>query len=259
MVEQPHISRRAFAKAAGALGALAATGASVPLSARPALADDAQFPELPASQPLEATVDVETGEVRVNDDVIVRYSACLGCHSVCGNRLKMDRQTKRIVSVGGNPYNPNNSTSYLDFSTPLEDAYRSMSFANKQGNRTRGTLCGRGHGTFDACSQPNRVTVPLKRAGKRGEGKWEPITWDQLIGEVTEGGKLFAHLGEEHEVQGFKALHDTETPLNPQQPDLGPVSNQVVFFGGRGDGRTVFSNRFASCYGTVNDYRHTSS
>ncbi|BFM15642.1 hypothetical protein R50073_18250 [Maricurvus nonylphenolicus] len=33
---------------------------------------------------------------------------------------------------------------------------------------------------------PTRITTPLKRAGKRGEGKWQKITWQQAIDEIAE-------------------------------------------------------------------------
>ena len=69
-----------------------------------------------------------------------------------------------------------------------------MSYANGKGNLLRGSVCGRGNGTLDGYTQPDRITTPLKRAGKRGEGKWKPISWDQLINEVVEGGKLFEEI-----------------------------------------------------------------
>ena len=75
-----------------------------------------------------------------------------------------------------------------------------MGFAPGKGNLTRGTVCGRGQATQDVYAQPDRITAPLKRAGKRGEGKWKAITWDALIKEVTEGGKLFADAGEDRQV-----------------------------------------------------------
>ena len=251
-----NLDRRSFLKAAGGLGVLSIAGVGLASQSRQALADETAFPEQKHGQPIEATIDPATGKVEVNEDVIVRYSACLGCYSSCGNRLKLDRESGRLLSVGGNPYHPSCAYPFLNFGEPLEEAYLSMSYAPSKGNLTRGTSCGRGQATQDAYSQPDRVTAPLKRAGKRGEGKWKPISWDDLITEVTEGGKLFADIGEDQDIEGFKALHDTKTPMNPDQPDLGPVSNQVVFLGGRGDGRTTIGTRFVNCFGSINQYGH---
>ena len=173
-----------------------------------------------------------------------------GCYSSCGSRLKLSRDGGTLYSVGGNPYNPSCANPYLPFEAPLEDAYRSMSYANGYGNSTRGTSCGRGQATQDGYGQPDRITMPLKRAGARGEGKWKPISWDQLIKEVTEGGKLFADIGKT-KIEGFLSIHDTETPINPDEPTLGPKSNQFVLLGGRGDGRTTFGGRYRTASGSV--------
>ena len=72
-------------------------------------------------------------------------------------------------------------------------------------------------------------------------------------------GKLFADIGEDREIEGFLSIHDTETPLNPNEPTLGPKSNQFVLLGGRGDGRTTFGRRFANCFGSVNQFGHAST
>lgn len=251
------MDRRTFLGAMGAVGTLAAAGGVASTLPQHAVAADAEFPAMPAGKPVEALIDRKTGEVKVNDDVLVRYSACLGCYSSCGNRMKLDRASGQLISVGGNPYHPSCALPYLNNGESLTEAYKTFGFTGM--GKTNATLCGRGQATFDGYNQPDRVTVPLKRAGKRGEGKWTAISWDTLIKEVTEGGKLFAGIGEDREVEGFKAIHDTKTPLNPEQPDLGPKSNQFVMFGGRGDGRTVFGSRFANCFGSINQYGHGST
>lgn len=256
----PSIPRRSFLKAAGALGVAAAAGGSLSVgNPGVAIADDTAFPKPAQGKPVEAKVDPKTGEVTVNKDVIIRYSSCVGCYSSCANRLKLDRATGEILSVGGNPYNPACAEPYLPFDAPLEDAYRAMSFANGKGAKLHATVCARGKGTLDAVSQPDRITVPLKRAGARGEGKWRPISWDELIEEITEGGKLFAELGEDREIEGFKSIHDPVTPMDPEQPGLGPKSNQLLMWSSRGDGRGGLKTRFASTFGTMNSMGHNSS
>lgn len=250
------LDRRRFLQVTAGAGVAAAAGLGLAgCAGKPREREPEAAPEPRRGNPVEAIVDPSTGSVEVNEDVIVRYSACLGCYSSCGNRVHIDRATGKMFGVGGNPYNPNNAYPYLDHTEPLESAYRSMSLA-AGGQNVHGALCGRGNGTWDAYRQPDRITVPLKRAGKRGEGKWKPIGWDQLIEELCEGGKLFADLGEDREIEGFRALHDTSTPLDPDAPELGPVANQLVMLGSRGDGRSGVGSRFSSAFGTKNNIGH---
>lgn len=251
------LNRRSFLQAAAGAGALTMAGLGLAGCATTSGGTqlDGALPAAQAGKPVEADVDPKTGAVTPNEDVIVRFSACLGCYSCCGNRVHIDRSTGKIFSVGGNPYNPNNAYPFLDHTEPLEAAYRSMSYA-AGGQQVRGALCGRGNGTWNAYSQPDRITVPLKRAGKRGEGKWKPISWDQLIEELAEGGKLFADIGEDREIEGFRALHDTKTPLDPDASELGPIANQLVMLGSRGDGRSNVGSRFSSAFGTKNNIGH---
>lgn len=49
-----------------------------------------------------------------------------------------------------------------------------------------GELCPRGMASLQFEYSPTRLRYPLKRAGKRGEGKWERISWDQACKEIAE-------------------------------------------------------------------------
>lgn len=46
-------------------------------------------------------------------------------------------------------------------------------------------ICQRGLTQVQRIYAPDRLLHPLRRAGKRGEGKWEQITWDEAIEEIT--------------------------------------------------------------------------
>ena len=46
---------------------------------------------------------------------------------------------------------------------------------------SRGTLCAKGLAQVERLNHPERLQVPLKKAGGRGEGKWEPISWDEAL------------------------------------------------------------------------------
>ncbi len=78
----------------------------------------------------------------------------------------------------------------------------------------------------EVLTHPDRLTHPMKRVGARGEGKWEPITWDEALDTIA--GKLLT----------IKA-------------ESGP---EAVFFGlGEPKGlEFAFAQRLASVFGTPN-------
>lgn len=95
-------------------------------------------------------------------------SYCEMCFWKCG--VDVYTQDGRIKKLEGNKTNPNNY----------------------------GRLCAKGnagiHSTYDA----DRVQYPLLRVGKRGEGKWKKITWDEAFTHIHEKlGSLFEEYGEE--------------------------------------------------------------
>ena len=77
------------------------------------------------------------------------------CPDSCSWKVKV--QDGKVISFGGNEENP----------------------------FTAGKLCGKME-TFpeDITYHPDRLLIPMKRVGKKGEGKFEPISWEQAIREV---------------------------------------------------------------------------
>jgi len=49
----------------------------------------------------------------------------------------------------------------------------------------QGGLCPRGQAAIQVTYHPDRITQPLKRAGERGDGRYEAIPWDDAIAEVV--------------------------------------------------------------------------
>ena len=46
---------------------------------------------------------------------------------------------------------------------------------------TQGRLCARGNAGTDLLYDPDRLKYPMRRTGKRGEGKFERISWDEAL------------------------------------------------------------------------------
>lgn len=63
------------------------------------------------------------------------------------------------------------------------------------GYLNKGYTCFKGRVSADRLTHPDRLRHPLKRAGERGEGKWQRISWDQALGEIAEN---FLRIKEEH-------------------------------------------------------------
>jgi anaerobic selenocysteine-containing dehydrogenase len=57
---------------------------------------------------------------------------------------------------------------------------------------TRGTLCTKVANYEQRTHNPDRIKTPLRRAGKKGEGKFEAISWDDALDEITSRFKALA-------------------------------------------------------------------
>ncbi|MBI4279842.1 MAG: molybdopterin oxidoreductase family protein [Armatimonadetes bacterium] len=51
---------------------------------------------------------------------------------------------------------------------------------------TRGTLCAKVNHFLDRVYSPDRILHPLRRAGSKGEGKFERVTWDEALDGVAD-------------------------------------------------------------------------
>lgn len=52
--------------------------------------------------------------------------------------------------------------------------------------QSKGKLCTKGLGNRQYLYREDRIQTPLKRVGERGEGKFEPISWDEAIATISE-------------------------------------------------------------------------
>ncbi|MHC4402019.1 MAG: molybdopterin-containing oxidoreductase family protein [Planctomycetota bacterium] len=123
-------------------------------------------------------------------------SACLQCPAGCGIRVKTI--AGNAIKIEGNPDHPIN----------------------------KGRLCPKGQAGLQVLYDPDRIQGPMRRAGKRGAGNWESISWEEAITDVADR-------------------------LARIRRDEGP--HTVAIMGGRyrGHMRELF-RRFARSYGTPN-------
>jgi anaerobic selenocysteine-containing dehydrogenase len=129
------------------------------------------------------------------------YTVCLNCNTGCGIKVKILEGV--AVKIDGNPYNPFTLFPHLPMSEAMEKAVK-----------VDGAICPKGQAGLQGAYDPYRVRKVLKRAGKRGEGKWQTIPFDQAISEIVDGGLLFKHVpGEENrQVTGLKELYALKEP-----------------------------------------------
>jgi len=123
------------------------------------------------------------------------------CHGVCG--VKVHVKDGRVTKVTGDEEHP----------------------------MSKGYICSKGVASVDYMYHPDRLRHPLKRAGEKGENKWERISWDEALDTVAE--KLMRY-----------------------KEEYGPES--VAFAFGTGRPYQAFGLRFANSFGTPNavSYAH---
>ncbi len=94
---------------------------------------------------------------RVEKHYTLVPTTCFNCESACGLLAYVDKDTLQIRKFEGNPEHPG----------------------------SRGRNCAKGPATLNQVTDPDRILHPLKRAGKRGEGKWTRVSWDEALDDVA--------------------------------------------------------------------------
>jgi len=85
---------------------------------------------------------------------------CFNCEAGCGLLAYVDRETLAIQKFEGNPAHPG----------------------------SRGRNCAKGPATLNQVTDPERIRYPLRRVGPRGGGRWERVTWDEVLDDI--GGRI---------------------------------------------------------------------
>lgn len=127
---------------------------------------------------------------------------CLQCPAGCGLLVRV--VGGRAVKIEGNPLHPINE----------------------------GRLCPKGQIGLQILYDPDRIRGPMRRAGERGAGQWQSISWDEALGLLADRLRTLRGRGEPH---------------------------RLVIMSGRNRGQMgALLDRFAAAFGTPNHVGHSS-
>jgi anaerobic selenocysteine-containing dehydrogenase len=94
------------------------------------------------------------GNPEVKNKKVIK-TTCKSCHGGCGVLVTVEEGV--ITHIEGNPETP-----------------------------TRGTMCAKGLSSIQHVGHPDRLKYPLRRTGKRGEGKWKRISWEEALDAIAQ-------------------------------------------------------------------------
>ncbi|USD39101.1 molybdopterin dinucleotide binding domain-containing protein [Ferrimonas sp. SCSIO 43195] len=242
------MDRRTFITRAGLVSAAAATGTACSSHTAPAALKVSKTNKRFGNPlPTEAQLAAD-GSLSKTAGIRTMYTRCFTCNNMCGLRVRIDEASDTVLKVGGNPYCEVNSGSPFPLSMPVRDSYAAL--AGNQGLENRATTCGKGASGVNCVDDPRRVTQVLKRAGKRGEGKWISISYEQALKEILDGGDLFG----EGQVDGLRAIRQLDKPAVPGQPEFGSAANRLFATFNEEDTLrgSLYARFMRQAYGTAN-------
>lgn len=103
-------------------------------------------------------------------------TVCQACHAECGVIAHV--VDDRVTGIEGDSHHPMN----------------------------RGFVCVKGRAEPERLYHPDRLKYPLRRAGERGAGKWERVSWSTALDDIA--GKL-TQIKEKHGPEAIATIHGT--------------------------------------------------
>ncbi|MDP4804603.1 MAG: molybdopterin-dependent oxidoreductase [Candidatus Nanopelagicales bacterium] len=101
--------------------------------------------------------DAKAHPRKVEKHYMLVPTTCFNCESACGLLAFVDKETKEVVKIEGNPAHPG----------------------------SRGRNCAKGPATINQTSDPERILYPMKRVGPRGSAQFERVSWDDAMDDIA--------------------------------------------------------------------------
>ena len=101
--------------------------------------------------------DAKSWPRRVPKNYMIVPTSCFNCEAGCGLLSYIDKETMQVRKFEGNPYHPG----------------------------SRGRNCAKGPATINQINDTDRILYPMKRSGKRGDGHWQRVSWDEVLDDIA--------------------------------------------------------------------------
>jgi len=101
--------------------------------------------------------DAKAHPRKVKREFMLIPTTCFNCESACGLLAHVAKDDLTVTKVEGNPAHPG----------------------------SRGRNCAKGPATINQLDDPERILHPMRRAGARGSGQWERVSWDDALDDIA--------------------------------------------------------------------------
>jgi anaerobic selenocysteine-containing dehydrogenase len=125
----------------------------------PPIMEPGKLTDYPPPEKWDSWTEYEatSGQKREKREYQIVPTTCFNCEAGCGLLAYVDKETQRVRKFEGNPYHPG----------------------------SRGRNCAKGPATINQINDLDRILYPMRRKGRRGDGEWEQVSWDDALGDIA--------------------------------------------------------------------------